>query len=79
MYLIPTYQQKNSVRKNHIWSYFSPKRVKKVPNDQLWSAITWVISGPISKTKYLCNQDIKIYKDLYSKYNFGLSEKNNLV
>ena len=52
---------------------------KNGPNDQLWRAITQSFLDQFQKNRYRCNQDIEIYKNLYSKYNFGLSVKKIIL
>ena len=71
--------KKKSAPKNYIWPCFDPKRVKNGPNDQIWRAIARSFLVQFKKTSYRCNRDIEIYKNLYSKYNFGLSVKKIIL
>ena len=76
MYLIPTYHQKKIRFQKIIFIHVLALNVlKNGPNDQLWSAITRLFLIQFQKLLYRCNQDIEIYKNLYSKYNFGLPVK----
>merc|ERR1712215_535481 len=52
---------------------------KNGPNDQLWRAITRSFLVQLQKTRYRCNRDIEIFKNFYSKYNFGLSVKKMIL
>ena len=76
MCLTPTYHQKKIRFQKNIFGHVLALNVlKSGPNDQLWRAITQSFLVQFKKTRYRCNQDIEIYKNLYTKYNFGLSVK----
>ena len=76
LYLLST---KKSVPKHYICPFLALNVSKNGPNDQIWRAITRSFLVQFQKIKYRCNQDIEIYKNLYSKYNFGLLVKKKNI
>ena len=80
MRLISTYYLKKIRFQKIIFGHVLALNVSKNgPNDQLWRAITRSFLVQFQKTRYRCNQDIEIYKNLYRKYNFGLSVKKIIL
>ena len=80
MCLIPTYHKKKIRFQKIIFGHVLALNVlKNGPNDQIWRAITRSFLVQFQKTRYRCNQDIEIYKNLYSRYNFGLSVKKIIL
>ena len=80
MRLISTYYLKKIRFQKIIFGHVLALNVSKNgPNDQLWRAITRSFLVQFQKTKYRCNSDIRIFKNLYNNYNFGLSVKTIIL